>query len=84
MFSGNVGVANERTAVNNLFASVDDPVRLTTSASPRRKLQARLENAMFDANDNLNFVQLKPCPFTNAKRPCKMDVNQAVNEPFKP
>ena len=62
MFSGNVGVANERTAVNNLFASVDDPVRLTRSDSPRRKLQARLENAMIDANSNPEFLPIEAVP----------------------
>ena len=84
MWKGNAGVANDRTAVSDLLASVDDPVGLTTSASPERNLQARLQNAMNDANGNLNFVQLKRRPFSYAKRPGKMDENQAFNQPVKP
>jgi len=80
----NAGVANDRTAVSDLLASVDDRVGLTMSASPERHLQARLQNAMIDANGNLNFVQLKPCPFSYAKRPAKMDENQAFSQPVKP
>ena len=83
MLNGNAGDANDRTAVSDLLASVDDPVGLTTSARPERNLQARLENAMDDANGNLNFVQLKPCPFSDAKRGREMDENQAVNQPVK-
>ena len=84
MLNGNVCVASDRTAVNDLVASVDDPVGLTTSASPQQNVQARLESAMIDANGNLNLVRLKPCQFSYAKLPCKMDANQAVNEPVKP
>jgi len=84
LLNGNASDAKDRTAVSDLLASVDDPVRLTTSASPERHLQARLQNAMIDANGNLNFVQLKPCPFSYAKRPGRMDENQAVNQPVKP
>jgi len=34
LLKGNAGVANDRTAASDLLASVDDPVGLTTSASP--------------------------------------------------
>ena len=84
MLKCNAGVANDRTAASDLLASVDDPVGLTMSARPERNLQARLQNAMNDANGNLSFVQLKPCPFSYAKRRGKMDENQAVNQPVKP
>lgn len=37
---------------------------LTTSGHPSRSYQEALKNALDNANNNLNFVQAGPCPFT--------------------
>jgi len=40
---------------------------LTLSGSPDRAYQEALKNALDKANNNLNFVQATPCPFTFAE-----------------
>jgi len=62
LLNGNVCVANDRAAVNDLLALVGDPAGHTTSASPQRNLQARLENLMIDANGNLKFHPIEAVP----------------------
>jgi len=41
LLNGNVRVANDRTAVNDLLDFVDDPAGPTTSVSPLRNVPAR-------------------------------------------
>jgi hypothetical protein len=39
----------------------------TVSGDPNRNYQESLKNALDKANNNLNFVQATPCPFTFAE-----------------
>lgn len=53
--------------VNNLMAEANAELGLhgsTLAGSPFRAYQEALKNALDKANNNLNFVQLTPCPFT--------------------
>ncbi|MGH9845555.1 MAG: hypothetical protein ACREEM_43145, partial [Blastocatellia bacterium] len=53
--------------VNALMAEANTELGLhglTLAGSPFRAYQEALKNALDKANNNLNFVQLTPCPFT--------------------
>lgn len=54
-------------SVNDLMMAANDELGLhglVLSWSPYRTYQETLKNALDDANNNLNFVQSSPCPFS--------------------
>jgi hypothetical protein len=53
--------------VGNLLSAADASLGangLTLSGNPARATQEALKNALDAANNNQNFVQLVPCPYT--------------------
>jgi len=62
LLSGNVRVANDRTAVNDHFDSVYDPMGRTTSVSSQRHAPVRRVDAMIDVNGNPIFRPIEAGP----------------------
>lgn len=57
------------TSIGNLLTASNNELGLhgnTPSGNPFRAYQEALKNALDNANNNLNFVQPHPCPFTFA------------------
>ena len=62
-------ITTGRRPIGNLLAASNTELGLhgnTPSGSPFRAYQEALKNALDNANNNLNFVQPHPCPFTFA------------------
>jgi hypothetical protein len=56
--------------INSVMAEADADLQanpVTVTAGSTRTHQEALKNALDKANNNLNFVQSKPCPFTFAE-----------------
>ena len=66
---GNTGVGNNFITINDLMVAANVALcadGVTPDGDPNRANQECLKNALNAANNNLNFVQLTPCPYTFA------------------
>lgn len=66
---GNTGFDNNFISINDLISAAEaalaaDPDGQALSGDPNRDLQECLKDGLDDANNNLNFVQSDPCPFS--------------------
>jgi hypothetical protein len=64
---GNAGFDGSFITINDLMAAANAELCAhpnTTSVSPYRAYQECLKNALDDANNNKNFVESSPCPFS--------------------
>src|SRR5438093_2791256 len=64
--TGFISINALMTAANNALCADG----YTPSGNPDRALQECLKNALDDANNNKNFVQGSPCPFTFGTETC--------------
>ena len=63
------GHATGFITINDLIALADNALaspggNLTNTAGPLRTYEEALKNALDNANNNLNFTQPSPCPFS--------------------
>jgi len=58
---GFISINDLMTAANNILLP---PGNLTTTASTLRSYEQVLKTALDDANNNINFVESSPCPFS--------------------
>lgn len=66
---GNTGFDGSFISINDLMSAANAELcahPVTTSASPYRAYQECLKNALDDANNNKNFLESSPCPFSFA------------------
>ena len=64
---GNTGFDGSFISINDLMAAANAELcahPVTKTASPERALQECLKNALDDANNNKNFTESSPCPFS--------------------
>jgi hypothetical protein len=64
---GNAGFDGSFITINDLMAAANQSLCAhpnTVSAGPDRAYQECLKNALDDANNNKNFVESSPCPFS--------------------